>query len=235
MKDNDGKPVLGANPNSRFTVPIANCPTASYRLDQHHGVPISAIIFGGRRQRLAPLIFEALSWQHGVFIGAAMASERTAAQVGKLGEVRRDPMAMLPFCGYNMADYFRHWIEMGKRIKKQPRIFHVNWFRTDENGKFLWPGFGENLRVLEWILNRCEDRVGAVSTPIGYVPRPEDLDISGLKMPDSVLHKLLGVGNKDWLEELEGIKTFFKQFGKDLPEELWSEYERLSSRLKTNG
>ncbi len=235
MKDSEGKAILGAHPNSRFTTPLANCPSASFRIDQHHGVPISAIIFGGRRQQLVPLVYEAFNWEHGVFVGATMASERTAAQVGKSGEVRRDPMAMLPFCGYNMADYFRHWFEMGKKIKKQPKIFHVNWFRADEKGNFLWPGFGENLRVLEWILDRCDNKVGAVSTPIGYIPRPEDLDMSSLKLPDGALNKLLSVNNEDWLEELRGIKVFFKQFKKDLPEELWTEYEQLLSRLKTNG
>jgi phosphoenolpyruvate carboxykinase (GTP) len=235
MLDSHGKPILGAHPNSRFTVPIANCPTVSFRLEQHHGVPISAIVFGGRRQHLAPLVYEAFSWQHGVFLGATIASERTAAQVGQLGEVRRDPMAMLPFCGYNMADYFRHWLEMGKRMSKAPRIFHVNWFRTDEKGKFLWPGFRENLRVLEWILDRCNNRVDAVKTPIGYCPRTTDIDMTGLKLADGALEKLLEIRKKDWLEELKGIKKFFKQFKKDLPQELWQEYEDLSLRLKSNG
>lgn len=234
MKDSDGKLILGAHPNSRFTAPITNCPSASFRIDQPHGVPISAIVFGGRRQHLAPLVYEAFNWQHGIFVGSTMASERTAAQVGKIGEVRRDPMAMLPFCGYNMGDYFRYWLEMGKKIKKQPKIFHVNWFRTDEKGKFLWPGFGDNLRVLEWILDRCDNKVGAATTPIGYIPRPENLDMSGLKLSDGALDKLLSVNKKDWLEELKGIKPFFKQFKKDLPEELWSEYGQLLDRLKTN-
>jgi phosphoenolpyruvate carboxykinase (GTP) len=195
-------------------------------------VPISAIIFGGRRQHLAPLVYEAFNWQHGVFIGAAMASERTAAQVGKLGEVRRDPMAMLPFCGYNMADYFSHWLEMGKRMSKPPKVFHVNWFRSDENGRLLWPGFGENLRVLEWILDRCNDKVEAIKTPIGYIPRQSEIDMTGLQLSDGALEKLLAVHKEDWLEELKGIKKFFRQFKKDLPAELWQEYEALSSRLK---
>ncbi|MCM8781653.1 MAG: phosphoenolpyruvate carboxykinase (GTP) [Candidatus Omnitrophica bacterium] len=233
-KDEHGKPVLGAHPNSRFTAPIVNCPSVSFRLEQHHGVPISAIIFGGRRQHLAPLVYEAFNWQHGVFVGATMASERTAAQVGKLGEVRRDPMAMLPFCGYNMADYFRHWLDMGKRMTKAPKIFHVNWFRTDEKGRFLWPGFGENLRVLEWILDRCNNKVNAVKTPIGFVPQASDIDMTGLKLTEGALEKLLAVNNKDWLEELKGIKKFFQQFKKDLPAELWQEYEGLYSRLTSN-
>ena len=234
MTDSHGKPILGAHPNSRFTTPIVNCPSVSFRLEQHHGVPISAIVFGGRRGHVAPLIYESFNWQHGVFVGATMASERTAAQVGELGEVRRDTMAMLPFCGYNMSDYFRHWLEMGRRMAKPPKIFHVNWFRTDEKGKFLWPGFGENLRVLEWILDRCNDKVEAVATPIGYVPRPSDIDMTGLKLSEGALEKLLAVCEKDWLEELKGIKKFFRQFKRDLPLELWQEYEKLSARLKSN-
>ncbi len=234
MKDSHGKPILGAHPNSRFTAPIINCPSVSFRLEQHHGVPISAVVFGARRQHLAPLVYEAFNWQHGVFIAATMASERTAAQVGQLGEVRRDPMAMLPFCGYNMADYFRHWLETGKRMSKPPKIFHVNWFRADEKGKFLWPGFKENLRVLEWILDRCNDKVGAVETPIGYIPRSGDIDMTGLKLSADSLEKLLEINREDWFEEAKGIKSFFKQFKKDLPEELWQEYENLLTRLKSN-
>jgi phosphoenolpyruvate carboxykinase (GTP) len=235
MKDQNGKPILGAQPNSRFTSPIANCPSASFRIEQHHGVPISAIVFGGRRQHLAPLVYEAFNWQHGVFVGATMASERTAAQVGKVGEVRRDPMAMLPFCGYNMAYYFKHWLNMGKHMPKAPKVFHVNWFRTDDKGKFLWPGFKENLRVLEWILDRCNNRVGASETPIGYVPYPADIDMTGLNLPAGVLEKLLKVENRDWAEELKGIKGFFGQFKKDMPPELWDEYENLQKRLRLNG
>jgi len=234
MHDVKGNPVLGAHPNSRFTAPIANCPSASFRIEQHHGVPISAIVFGGRRQHLAPLVYESLSWEHGVFVGATMASERTAAQVGQLGEVRRDPMAMLPFCGYNMAFYFRHWLDMGKRMTKKPKVFHVNWFRMDDKGKFLWPGFGENLRVLEWILERCNDRIEAKRTPIGYTPYPKDIDMTGLKLPENTLERLLEVRNEDWAEELKGIKKFFKQFKNDLPQELWQEYESLASRLSSN-
>lgn len=233
-KDSHGNPVLGAHPNSRFTAPIINCPSASFRLEQHHGVPISAVIFGARRQHLAPLVYEAFNWQHGVFIGSTMASERTAAQVGKIGEVRRDPMAMLPFCGYDMGDYFRHWLEMGKRMIKPPKIFHVNWFRTDEKGNFLWPGFRENLRVLEWILDRCNDRVAAVKTPIGFTPSPSDIDMTGIKLSQDDLEKLLKVNRQDWLEETKSIKSFFKQFKKDLPQELWQEYENLLTRLKSN-
>ncbi|MBU1124573.1 MAG: phosphoenolpyruvate carboxykinase (GTP) [Candidatus Omnitrophica bacterium] len=230
--NSEGKAIAGAHPNSRFTTPISNCPSVSYRIDQPHGVPISAIIFGARRQHLAPLVYEAFNWQHGVFVGATMASERTAAQVGKLGEVRRDPMAMLPFCGYNMADYFRHWFAMGTRMAKVPKIFHVNWFRTDAEGKFLWPGYCDNLRVLEWILDRCNSKVYAVKTPIGYVPHPADIDKKGLEMSEGALEKLCEVNNQDWIEELKGVKKFFQQFKKDLPKELWEEYEALASRLK---
>ena len=234
MVDNNGKPVLGAHPNSRFTAPILNCPSLSFRLEQHHGVPISAIIFGGRRQHLTPLVYESFSWQHGVFVGASMASELTAAQVGKLGQTRRDPMAMLPFCGYNMADYFRHWLEVGSRMIKAPKIFHVNWFRTDKEGKFLWPGFAENLRVLEWILDRCNNRVDAVKTAVGYLPNLSDIDLTGLGFPSGTLEKLLSIDKNEWREELKGIKIFFKQFKKDLPLQLWQEYEELSARLKAN-
>ncbi len=233
--DVHGKPVLGAHPNSRFTAPIANCPSASFRLEQHHGVPISAIVFGGRRAHLAPLVYESFNWQHGVFVGATMASELTAAQVGKIGQVRRDPMAMLPFCGYNMAWYFRHWLDMGKKMVKPPRIFHVNWFRTDAQGKFLWSGFGENLRILEWILDRCNDKAETVvKTPVGYTPLASDIDTTGLNLPAADLEKLLSINNQGWLEELKGIKTFFEQFKKDLPEELWQEYSALKKRLESN-
>jgi phosphoenolpyruvate carboxykinase (GTP) len=229
--DNEGKPILGANPNSRFTAPISNCPTASFRLEQHHGVPISAIIFGGRRAHLTPLVYESFDWQHGVFIGATIASELTAAQMGKLGQVRRDPMAMIPFCGYNMADYFRHWLNMGKEMAKPPKIFLVNWFRTDESGKFLWPGYGENLRVLEWILDRCNNKVDAVKTSIGYIPYSSDIDMTGLKLPSGNLEKLLTIDKKEWFEELKGIGYFFKQFKKDLPEELWQEHDFTIYRI----
>lgn len=232
--DAHGRPILGAHPNSRFTTPIVNCPSASFRLEQHHGVSISAIIFGARRQHLAPLVYEAFNWQHGVFVGATMASERTAAQFGQLGEVRRDPMAMFPFCGYNMADYFSHWLAMGKTMTKVPKIFHVNWFRTDEFGKFLWPGFGENLRVLEWILDRCNNKINAVQAPIGYVPFAQDIDLTGLTLSSGALEKLLEVDNKNWLEELKGIKKFFKEFKRDLPKELWLEFDELNMRLKAD-
>jgi len=232
MKDAEGNIIKGAHANARFTTPIVNCPSASFRLDQHHGVPISAILFGGKRAHLAPLVYEAFNWQHGVFMGATVGSELTAAQMGKLGVVRRDPMAMIPFCGYNMAQYFKHWLDMGKRMAKRPKIFCVNWFRTDTQGKFLWPGFGENLRVIEWVLERCNNKVGAIEAPIGYLPWPADIDSEGLNLPQGNLEELLNIDKNEWLEELKGVKEFLKQFKKDLPEDLWREYEALSQKLK---
>lgn len=235
MKDENGKEILGAHPNSRFTAPLSQCPTHSYRSEHHHGVNISAIVFGGRRARLAPLVYESYNWQHGVFIGATMASERTAAQYGKQGEVRRDPMAMLPFCGYNMADYFEHWLRMGVRMVKRPRIFNVNWFRQDEKGNFIWPGYGENLRVLEWILARCSGEVDAEQTAIGWIPKPEDIDLTGLDLPKGTMEHLLEVNKEDWLQEAESISEYFKQFGERLPLELWAQYEALKRRLDVIG
>jgi len=232
MKDANGNVLKGAHPNSRFTAPFAQCPSASFRIEHHHGVPISAIIFGGRRTHLAPLVYEAFNWQHGVYVGATMASERTAAQFGKQGEVRRDPMAMLPFCGYNMADYFEHWLNMGKKMEKAPKIFHVNWFRQGEEGKFLWPGYGENLRVLEWILDRCNNIVKAKKRPIGYLPNPQDIDLTGLNLKKESLDKLLNIDIEAWKEELKGHKEFFEQFGERLPKELWDEYNSLKERLE---
>ncbi|MBN1685168.1 MAG: phosphoenolpyruvate carboxykinase (GTP), partial [Spirochaetales bacterium] len=231
QKDENGNIVTGAHPNSRFTAPISQCPSVSFRLEQHHGVPISAIIFGGRRAHVAPLVYQAFDWEHGVYVGATTASERTAAQFGKIGEVRRDPMAMLPFCGYNMADYFRHWLFMGLRMKNQPKIFHVNWFRTDEQGKFLWPGYRENLRVLEWILARCRGEAQAMETPIGFVPTPESLDLTGLEDSSKNINALLSINRETWVEELNGHKEFFIQFGKRLPVELWQQYQRLCRRF----
>ncbi len=233
LKDEKGNIIKGAHANSRFTVPAKQCPSISYRLEHHHGVPISAIVFGGRRAHLAPLVYESFNWQHGVYVGATMASERTAAQFGKQGEIRRDPMAMFPFCGYNMADYFGHWLNMGEKIEKKPKIFHVNWFRVDEEGKFLWPGYGENLRVLEWILSRCRGEIDAQKTPIGYVPRPQDIDLNGLKLSEKTMEKLVAVDKNEWLEELKGHQQFFEQFGDRMPKAIWDEYEALKKRLDT--
>lgn len=231
MTDKDGKPVKGANPNARFTAPISQCPSASFRLDHHHGVQVSAMLFGGRRASLAPLVFEAFSWQHGVFLGATMASERTAAQYGKQGEVRYDPMAMLPFCGYNMADYFRHWLELGKRMKNPPRIFYVNWFRRDESGKFMWPGYGENLRIINWILERCDGKADAIKTPLGYIPKYEDVDMEGLDFPPEKWNKLFYIDKKEWKNELVGQKKFLDIFGKKLPDEISEEFKAFKKRL----
>jgi phosphoenolpyruvate carboxykinase (GTP) len=232
MKDEDGNPVKGANPNSRFTAPIKQCPSASSRLlDDPEGVPISAFIFGGRRASLAPLVYQSFNWQHGVFVGSIMASEITAAQYGAHGKVRRDPMAMLPFCGYNMAEYLEHWLSMGKKIKNQPKIFHVNWFRTDKDGNFLWPGFSDNLRVIEWIVERCREKIGAKETPIGYIPDMQDLDLDGLDLEDNILDGLLKVPVEEWKREVKDIKDFYKQFGKKLPEELNLELDNLEKRL----
>ncbi len=232
MKDTNGKPIKGANPNSRFTAPISQCPSASFRLEHHHGVPISAIIFGGRRTGLAPLVYESFNWQHGVYLGAAMASERTAAQYGKQGEVRRDPMAMIPFCGYNMADYFKHWLKMGKKMKKPPKIFYVNWFRRDKSGKFIWPGFSDNLRILNWILNRSKGNVGAIKTPLGYIPKYEDIDMAGLDFPKEKWNELFRIDKGEWKKELESQKEFLDKFGRRLPEEVLKEYRAFKKRLK---
>ena len=232
MKDEAGKPVLAAHANSRFTAPITQCPTHSFRMEHHHGVPIAAIIFGGRRATLAPLVYESFNWDHGVFVGATMASERTAAQFGAQGEVRRDPMAMLPFCGYHMGDYFEHWLSMGAKMAQPPKIFNVNWFRMDENGKFLWPGFGENLRIIEWILGRCRGEADARETPIGYVPTAESLDMTGLDIAQETLRKLFAINRDDWKAESELINEFFEQFGERFPAELWTQYQNLIERLE---
>lgn len=231
MVDKKGNPVFGAHPNSRFTAPISQCPSISNRIEHHHGVLIDAIIFGGRRPHTVPLVYEAFDWKHGVFLGAIMASERTAAQFGKQGEIRRDPMAMLPFCGYNMGQYFQHWLDMGKKMEKPPKIFHVNWFRIDKDGNFLWPGYGENLRVLEWIIERCKKTAGAKITPIGYVPKPEDIDLTGLDISREALEELLYVDREAWLEEAKDIERFFKTFGSDLPAELKNQLKELQERL----
>ncbi len=231
LKDENGDPVKGANPNSRFTAPIKQCPSASKLVDDPEGVPISAFIFGGRRASIAPLVYESFNWQHGVFVGSIMASEITAAQYGAQGKTRRDPMAMIPFCGYNMADYFAHWLSIGKKIKNQPRIFHVNWFRTDRDGNFLWPGFSDNLRVIEWIIERCHDNVDAEETPIGFVPKKEDLDLEGLELDENILNDLLKVPVQEWKKEAGEIRKFYSQFGNRLPSELNKELDNLDKKL----
>ena len=220
-------PEKAAHPNSRFTAPARNCPCLSPEFDNPEGVPISAIVFGGRRAKTAPLVYQSFNWQHGVFIGSIMASETPAAATGRVGVVRRDPMAMLPFCGYHMGDYWQHWLDMGKKIPKPPKIFNVNWFRTDDNGRFLWPGFGDNLRVLEWILKRCFDEVGADETVIGYEPKPEDIDLDGSGVTVETLRELLTLDTESWRENCAGIREYFAQFGDKLPHELRAELEAL--------
>jgi phosphoenolpyruvate carboxykinase (GTP) len=221
-----------AHPNSRFTTPARQCPSISPEWENPKGVPISAILFGGRRANLIPLVYQSLSWQHGVFLGATMASETTAAATGKVGVVRRDPMAMLPFCGYNMGDYFGHWLQMGKRLQQPPLVFRVNWFRQSPEGKFLWPGFGENLRVLRWVLQRVHGEVGAAETPIGHLPHPSDLDTSGLDLSPAVMTDLLAIDHDGWLEAAAGQRKFFEQFGDHLPPEIRQENEALTKRLQ---
>ena len=224
--------VKGAHPNSRFTAPARNCPCISKEFDNPKGVPLSAIVFGGRRAKTAPLVYQSKDWNNGVFVGSIMASETTAAATGAVGVVRRDPMAMRPFAGYHMGDYFKHWIDMGKKVKNQPKIFNVNWFRLDDDGKFLWPGFGENMRVLEWIIKRCEGEVDAVETPIGYVPKAEDINLDGTDVTKETLEEILTVDKETWAKEAEGIEEFYKQFGDRLPAELSKELSDLKARLK---
>ena len=224
----------GAHPNSRFTAPAKNCPCISSEFDNPKGVPISAIVFGGRRAKTAPLVYQSFDWQHGTFVGSTMASETTAAATGDVGVVRRDPMAMLPFCGYHMGDYFAHWLEVGKDLgDKAPKIFNVNWFKTDDNGNFIWPGFGDNMRVLMWIIDRCKNDIDAVTTPIGYEPKPEDIDINGLDgISVDTVKGLLDVDKELWRTEVEGIKEFYAKFGDKLPTELNDELQKLEERLK---
>ncbi len=220
-----------AHPNSRYTVPAHQAPCISPHWEDAGGVPISAFIFGGRRARVAPLVYESFSWPHGVFVGATMASETTAAATGAVGVTRRDPMAMLPFCGYNMADYFGHWLEMGRRIPQPPKIFHVNWFRKGADGKFLWPGFGENVRVLKWILERVEGQGKATETPIGWVPAADALTLDGLDISRSAIEELLRVNPANWATEREDTGKFFEQFGKRLPSEIREEHTQLAQRF----
>ncbi len=229
---NDKVKTAGAHPNSRFTAKSSNCPCLSKEFYNPAGVPISAIIFGGRRAKTAPLVYQSTSWQHGTFVGSIMASETTAAASGAVGVVRRDPMAMRPFAGYNMGDYFAHWLEMGKTIPHAPKIFHVNWFRTDDNGNFIWPGFGDNMRVVLWILARCEDKVDADLTPIGYVPKPEDINIEGLDgVTVDTIRDLLSVDVESWKADCENIKAFYEQIGDRVPAELREELNALIARL----
>ncbi len=235
--DWQGRPYKKANgaaahPNSRFTVTARQNPGYSPLADDAAGVPISAIIFGGRRRELAPLVYQATSWRHGVLIGASVASETTAAAVGAVGVTRRDPMAMQPFCGYNFADYWKHWLSFGDRSAKLPQIFHVNWFRQDDRGNFLWPGFGENIRVLRWIIDRCAGRAGARETAIGFLPRPDDLHLQGLDIDTGVVDSLLGVDVASWRLEMAEIAEYFGKFGERVPAELLDEHRRVLGSLR---
>lgn len=228
---NDKVGTSGAHPNSRFTAMAENCPCISSEFNSMTGVPIDAIVFGGRRAKTAPLVYQSFNWQHGTFVGSIMASETTAAASGAVGVVRRDPMAMRPFAGYNMGDYFKHWLDMGKKIPNAPKIFHVNWFRTDDEGHFIWPGFGDNMRVLLWILDRCAGVADAVETPIGFVPKAEDINIEGLDIDLDVMRDLLTVDKASWKEDVENIKEFYKLVGDHVPAELHEELAALEARL----
>ncbi len=230
--DKNDKSTCAAHPNSRFTSPAKNCPCISDEFDKGEGVPISAIVFGGRRAKLAPLVYQSKDWVNGVFIGSAMASETTAAATGAVGVVRRDPMAMRPFCGYHMGDYFAHWLEMGAKLgDKAPKIFNVNWFRTDDDGNFLWPGFGDNMRVLNWIIDRCDGKADAVETEIGYLPRPEDIDLTDLDVDMDTLKSILTVDKSAWIKEAEEITEHYKMFGDRLPNELKEQLDSLKAKL----
>ena len=220
-----------AHPNSRFTVPAAQCASISPEFENPNGVPIDAMLFGARRQRRIPLVYEARDWQHGTFLASTLSSETTAAATGKVGVLRRDPMAMLPFCGYNMGDYFGHWLEVGKGLKHPPKIFRVNWFRTNDQGKFIWPGFGDNIRVLQWVLERCEGRGKALETAIGYTPTIDGINREGLNISDSVMEGLLRVDPAEWVEAIAGQDDFFKSYGRHMPRAMWEEHEALARRI----
>ncbi len=230
--DKKDKSTCGAHPNSRFTALAQNCPCISSEFNSLKGVPVSAIVFGGRRAKTAPLVYQSTSWQNGTFVGSIMASETTAAAAGAVGVVRRDPMAMRPFVGYNMGEYWAHWLNMGKKIPNPPQIFHVNWFRTDDEGNFIWPGFGDNLRVLLWIIKRCEGKIDADLTPIGYVPKAEDIDVEGLDgVNTDTIKELLSVDTESWLADVENIKEFYALVGDSVPAELKDELAALEARL----
>ncbi len=229
-----GDEKTAAHPNSRYTTPASQCPIIDPNWENPNGVPISAILFGGRRATTVPLVFESFNWEHGTFIGSIASSERTAAAAGTVGELRRDPMAMLPFCGYNMGDYFTHWLEMGDSTdaSKLPKIFYVNWFRKDADGGWLWPGFGENSRVLKWIVERVSGKGEAVETPIGYVPASGAVDISGLEVTDEQMEELLHVDTEEWLNEIALIREHYERFGEKLPKALSDELDALEARLQ---
>jgi phosphoenolpyruvate carboxykinase (GTP) len=221
-----------AHPNSRFTTPATECASLSPEFANPNGVPIDAMLFGARRQRRVPLVFEARDWEHGTFLGATLSSETTAAATGKVGVLRRDPMAMLPFCGYNMGDYFANWIDVGKKLKSPPRIFRVNWFRTDDKGKFIWPGFGDNLRVLQWIKERCDGRGKAVETVVGFVPTLDGINREGLNLSESLLSGLLKVDAAEWVEAVAGQDDFMKPYGSRMPKPMWNQHNELARRIQ---
>ena len=225
------KSTCGAHPNSRFTAKAINCPCLSPEFNNPEGVPIDAIVFGGRRAKTAPLVYQSYDWNHGTFVGSIMASETTAAASGAVGVVRRDPMAMRPFVGYNMGDYFTHWLNMGKKIPNAPKIFHVNWFRTDDDGNFIWPGFGDNLRVLLWMLDRVDGKVGAKETAIGYIPETADIDTTGLDISKETMDELLSVDKESWLADIANIREFYALIGDTVPAELQAQLNALEERL----
>jgi phosphoenolpyruvate carboxykinase (GTP) len=227
------KPGAGpaAHPNSRFTVPAQQCPSIAPNWEDPEGVPLSGFIFGSRRARVVPLVFEAFDWDHGVFLGSAMGTETTAAITGQVGIVRRDPMAMIPFCGYNMADYFAHWLSFGPRLANPPKIFRVNWFRRDTEGRFLWPGYGENVRILKWIVERIHGGGRAVETPIGHVPAPGAIDCSGLQMPPGALEAALHVDREEWRQALDELREFYQQFGGRMPPAIWKAHAETARRF----
>jgi phosphoenolpyruvate carboxykinase (GTP) len=220
-----------AHPNSRFTAPLRQCPTISPHWEDPQGVPIAGFIFGSRRSQVVPMVFEAFDWQHGIYLGASMGTETTAAASGAVGVMRRDPMAMLPFCGYNMADYFAYWLALGQRVSAPPRIFRVNWFRRGPDGRFLWPGYGQNVRVLKWIVERIRGTARAVESPVGLVPRPQDLTLEGLDVPREDVAAALSFERDGWLQGLSEQRTLFEQFGDRLPRAIWEEHERMERRL----
>ena len=229
-KIEQGEDSVFAHPNSRFTVSAKNNPKYSDLADSSKGVPISAIVFGGRRSELAPLVYESKDWNHGVLVGASVGSETTAAAIGEVGVIRRDPMAMKPFCGYNFADYWTHWLSFSERSDNLPKIFHVNWFRKNENG-YIWPGFGDNLRVLEWIIKRCNNEIDAQETPIGFLPKSEDINTSGLTITEEAMEELVLVDNQKWLDEMAGIREYFEEYEERLPEKLLEEHSKVIEAL----